>query len=447
MNNISFNFVILISGFASRAECHEQLMQPNSIKNLPSLHIYGTNDILVDNDRTLKLAAVFENPIILTHSGGHFTPNTWPNASIRQFLIEQKNRSLEKRNITTSADRFRFEPLTGFEEKLKATILYHQKRISNLSVAERKLNKLTVIPIGLSKSISQENIENIIDNIDNHPIDDVMLLVWCERTIFYHGESNDNNEKHIASSFFRYWILSYLKKSDELLSSHINFIPKYGSWRDLKTLYVFASQMENEFSDEKLLLLNNLKVTCVKMFSHQLKHDHQIVLYQPDECANDKEAEKLIKNHEWISNCAKEAPRLSNNRTKPSTSKYVVDMFSILYDYFCLVMAKDIAKYMFNISNVNNKTEKQITADKVYAYQVYKRMISSVCHVLKNASPTFVNEQLRLRTRKDRAFQYTKEQREQVLNAPPSSYVINPEPEPGKEIFIHSFIFYMVSFQ
>jgi hypothetical protein len=95
-------------------------------------------------------------------------------------------------------------------------------------------------------------------------------------------------------------------------------------------------------------------------------------------------------------------------------------------------MAKEIAKYIQPIINSTTKTEEQLNADKGYAYQTYRRLISALCHVLQKASPSFVDEQIRSRTRRDRAFRYTKEQREQLLNAPPSTYITNPEPEPGK---------------
>ncbi|CAF3682167.1 unnamed protein product [Rotaria sp. Silwood1] len=195
--NISFHFAILISGFASRAECHEHLMQPNAIKNISSLHIYGVNDVLITSDRTLKLAAAFENPIIVSHPGGHFTPNTWPTNNIKQFLLDQQQQ------------------------------LLHQS-----------------------------------DGI---------------------------------SSF---------------------------------------------------------------------------------------------------------------------------------------VMAKDIARYMHPLSPTAMNNERQLKAEKGYAYLLYKRLISAVCQVLEKASPTFVNEQARSRNRKDRALRLTKEQREELLNAPPSTYITNPEPEP-----------------
>ena len=95
-------------------------------------------------------------------------------------------------------------------------------------------------------------------------------------------------------------------------------------------------------------------------------------------------------------------------------------------------MAKAIARSMHPFPDVADKDERQLKAEKGYAYQLYKRLISAVCHVLEKASPSFVQEQFRSRTRKDRAFLLTKEQREQMLNAPPSTYVTNPEPEPGQ---------------
>ena len=97
-------------------------------------------------------------------------------------------------------------------------------------------------------------------------------------------------------------------------------------------------------------------------------------------------------------------------------------------------MAKEIARYMRPISDTAMNNERQFKAEKGYAYQLYKRLISAVCHVLEKASPTFVNEQVKSRSRKDRALRLTKEQREQLLNAPPSTYITNPEPEPGSSI-------------
>ncbi|CAF3833172.1 unnamed protein product [Rotaria sordida] len=229
--NVSFHFAILISGFASRAECHEHLMQPNAIKNISSLHIYGINDVLITNDRTLKLAAAFENPTIVAHPGGHFTPNSWPISNIKQFLLDQQQQLSYQSDEIPNVGENPPQSLMTFEEKLEATIISHQKRI--------------------------------------------------------------------------------------------------------------------------------------------------VIL--------------------------------------PSAN---------------LVMAKDIARYMHPLSSRAINNEQQLKAEKGYAYLLYKRLISAICQVLEKASPTFVNEQAKSRNRKDRALRMTKEQREELLNAPPSTYITNPEPEP-----------------
>ena len=103
-------------------------------------------------------------------------------------------------------------------------------------------------------------------------------------------------------------------------------------------------------------------------------------------------------------------------------------------------MAKEIAKYIQPLPQTTSDNEKQLNADKGYTYQTYKRLIAALCHVLVKASPIFIDEQMKSRNRKDRALRYTKEQREQLLNAPPSTYVTNPEPEPGELISICFFL-------
>lgn len=180
-----------------------------------------------------------------------------------------------------------------------------------LSAIQRKQQKISVIPVGLSSPIDEQNIQTIIKNLDNYLFDDVMLLVWCKRRTFYSREAKNDDEKNMIPSFFRHWIQLYLKKPDEVRALHLSTIPKYGSWGDLNTIYICASQMASVFSNE-LALFANLKEACVKMIGNQLKHDYEIVSKQPEE---------MFKSQEWISNCANEAPRISNNHKKSITGK------------------------------------------------------------------------------------------------------------------------------
>ena len=322
--NISFNFAILISGYPSQVECHKYLMQPNSIKKVSSLHIYGIKDTLVNNDRSLQLAATFKNPIIVSHPGGHFTPTSWPNTNIKQFLLEQQKTLSNRQTMTIRTSSEQFRSLATFEEKIEATISFHQKR-----------RKICIIPIGLSSPIDEQNMETVIKNLDSYVFDDVMLLVWCKRRTFYSRESKNDGDKNVMPSFFRYWIQLYLKKPDDVLSMHLSTIPKYGSWGDLVGIYQCAGQTTSEFPTE-LTLLENLKEACVKMIGNQLKHDHQIVLGESSEYSSVEQEHILIRSQDWISNCADEAPRIPANYKKSTTSKDLSFVFIFTLNYLSI---------------------------------------------------------------------------------------------------------------
>ena len=79
-------FAICISGFPARSEAHGAWMAPGTIR-LPSLHIFGAQDVLVDVDRTEALARCFVEGRIVSHTGGHFFPDLWPVDAIRSFLL------------------------------------------------------------------------------------------------------------------------------------------------------------------------------------------------------------------------------------------------------------------------------------------------------------------------------------------------------------------------
>lgn len=82
----ALRFAICISGFPSRADAHRHLCVPGSV-DLPSLHVYGEQDALMNRERTLALAGCFVDPVILAHRGGHFFPELWPVDAMRAFLL------------------------------------------------------------------------------------------------------------------------------------------------------------------------------------------------------------------------------------------------------------------------------------------------------------------------------------------------------------------------
>lgn len=51
--HVSFRFFINASGFVSRADEHKDLFAPHCLYDMPSLHVIGRNDRLVEPTRTL----------------------------------------------------------------------------------------------------------------------------------------------------------------------------------------------------------------------------------------------------------------------------------------------------------------------------------------------------------------------------------------------------------
>jgi predicted esterase len=72
---ISFDFAIMVGGFASNDGRHAEIYQRKAKYGLPSVHIIGKSDFVVPSSRSDRLASFFKDPLILRHSGGHVVPS------------------------------------------------------------------------------------------------------------------------------------------------------------------------------------------------------------------------------------------------------------------------------------------------------------------------------------------------------------------------------------
>ena len=86
-------FAVLIAGSPSRAIVHQQFFE-KKISGVKTLNIYGKQDHHLGTpeqmkERTLKLAACFEEAEVYEHGGGHFTPKWWPWDVIVDFILNQ----------------------------------------------------------------------------------------------------------------------------------------------------------------------------------------------------------------------------------------------------------------------------------------------------------------------------------------------------------------------
>uniref|UniRef100_A0A915JI58 Serine hydrolase FSH domain-containing protein n=1 Tax=Romanomermis culicivorax TaxID=13658 RepID=A0A915JI58_ROMCU len=77
--NYKFRFVILISGLMKSEAVQKFLVEHAPKFRVRSLHIMGSNDNVVSNDKSRAVLDLFENAILYVHSGGHFVPTSGPN--------------------------------------------------------------------------------------------------------------------------------------------------------------------------------------------------------------------------------------------------------------------------------------------------------------------------------------------------------------------------------
>lgn len=86
-------FIILVSGFCTPGFSNIEIS--NEI-NVPSLHIWGSNDLFVQPDLSKQLKELFKDPQYFIHTGAHFIPQDQQSADeISKFL---ENEILIKKN-------------------------------------------------------------------------------------------------------------------------------------------------------------------------------------------------------------------------------------------------------------------------------------------------------------------------------------------------------------
>ncbi|XP_026825459.1 esterase OVCA2 [Ooceraea biroi] len=70
---IEFNFAVMISGFKSLCAPHAEYY--NEEIDIPSLHVYGTNDQVIPTVMAEQISCLFHNKKEMRHDGGHYVPS------------------------------------------------------------------------------------------------------------------------------------------------------------------------------------------------------------------------------------------------------------------------------------------------------------------------------------------------------------------------------------
>ncbi|RSH76555.1 uncharacterized protein EHS24_005544 [Apiotrichum porosum] len=89
-HGIKFNFAMMVGGFLASDTELEKLYERHQRYSLPSIHVYGRRDGIVNPSATLELSRVFKNPTIVVHDGGHVIPQQRDaEAKMAAFVVEQ----------------------------------------------------------------------------------------------------------------------------------------------------------------------------------------------------------------------------------------------------------------------------------------------------------------------------------------------------------------------
>ncbi|XP_041948315.1 esterase OVCA2 [Alosa sapidissima] len=84
---LCFHFAIIISGF--RSACAQHARFYSTPVATPTLHVFGEVDAVIPIQMSRDLLAVFEEPDVLTHSGGHFVPAASAHKSVYLNFIQR----------------------------------------------------------------------------------------------------------------------------------------------------------------------------------------------------------------------------------------------------------------------------------------------------------------------------------------------------------------------
>ncbi|RUS33130.1 hypothetical protein BC938DRAFT_472954 [Jimgerdemannia flammicorona] len=438
-NNISFRFGICISGFPSRADAHRDLTRPNTIQNTATLHIYGLQDEHLGTPvemeaKTRALAALFADGtgVTISHSGGHFTPAKWPVDRMAKFVMAQAI-------VDSDFDIDRETEFQGLEAKLAVSVEHYRKRASAVvrtGSQKPKVPELVMYPIGMSASMrtvvarheafhglveyppvvraemfeDEAVITRFIEDAKSSSgrnaravVDDLVLVAFATRTRFQDEEPTE--------LFFRVWMRIYLAFQPELVMGTLQFITTYGSWKELGKLAVLNRKIhEDEFAIDKVGTdkCDVLHRAIVAAFVAQLTKDRTLVdSFEHDDAMHHTTEGELL----YPSTCALGVPRIRSGVDKRCR------------------LAKEVALLLYPLAEVNpavrdDKLRKQI------CYSAFTKLVSRLCRLLDRTSARYYNRQLELNRRKDRSAFFSEVERKEMLAAPPSDWILNPEPMP-----------------
>ncbi|PRT55578.1 Dihydrofolate reductase [Wickerhamiella sorbophila] len=104
-------FAVLYSGFKLKPEEYAHFYDPKL--STPSLHVIGTLDTIVSEERSMALYDACENPQILKHPGGHYVPSQKPVVEAVMAFIKSTESPLSPSDEDSASDWDQFDKIGG----------------------------------------------------------------------------------------------------------------------------------------------------------------------------------------------------------------------------------------------------------------------------------------------------------------------------------------------
>lgn len=279
-----FSYLIAISGFQPRSHEHQPLISESTPLEMPSLHVYGKQDILIVPSRSELLSKCFLNSQIAEHTGGHFAPNSWPVELILEFVTKQAE------NLKTPKCFFPNQPLEISVVKLNEALaryelskldlepLMHSQAGKNLLQSTAYIDFFNNSAENSVLAISEEIKKSLDDNVNDRIILFYLLLVQARAK-----EASVDSSKEYTYSVLRLFVEFYLNDESKRAFFYNKIIPRVfvdaDFWRELVLMcdlcFTMAGKEEAEMSDDKERVenLKELYKKLIRLFVEQLLVD------------------------------------------------------------------------------------------------------------------------------------------------------------------------------
>ncbi|ELT98892.1 hypothetical protein CAPTEDRAFT_223070 [Capitella teleta] len=99
-SGFKFDFAVLVAGFKSRSSQHSDLYATDTPASLPTLHVFGDTDKVIEKEMSEDLLQYFVDPAILTHPGGHFIPAS---AQQKKIYVDFFTKMKERKNAAINS--------------------------------------------------------------------------------------------------------------------------------------------------------------------------------------------------------------------------------------------------------------------------------------------------------------------------------------------------------